>query len=298
MIQAHRPIPPRLAIVPYRRGLWRGPRRGRLQIACKGSKHPRITLPLLGDRMPESAFRCDSAPATVPHVLVVDDDPEIARLLSGYLGKHGLKVSIAADGSTLRSVMQCTPVDAILLDLGLPDEDGLALVRELRSRWQGPLIIVSGRGESVDQVVGLELGADDYVTKPFDLRELLARIRSVLRRVPTHALPVSPPHAGFEFAGLRLELSSRRLIGRDGCDIELTTGEFDLLVALLRRPNHVLSRDQLMTAIHGRQAGPFDRAIDMQVGRLRRKIDRTGQPQLIKSVRGAGYLFAAHAYPF
>lgn len=248
--------------------------------------------------MPEVLSPRDSTPATAPHVLVVDDDPEIAWLLSRYLGGHGLKVSIAADGMTLRSVMQSTAVDAILLDLGLPDEDGLTLVRDLRSRWQGPLIIVSGRGESVDQVVGLELGADDYVSKPFDLRELLARIRSVLRRAPPQTLPVSAPHAGFEFAGLRLELSSRRLIGRDGCDIELTTGEFDLLVALLRRPNHVLSRDQLMNAIHGRQAGPFDRAIDMQVGRLRRKIDTAGQPQIIKSVRGAGYLFAAHTHPF
>ncbi|KXU98389.1 transcriptional regulatory protein AruR [Stenotrophomonas sp. DDT-1] len=248
--------------------------------------------------MPESLHRRDSTPATAPHVLVVDDDPEIGRLLSRYLGAHGLEVSVAADGTTLRSVMQRTRVDAILLDLGLPDEDGLSLVRDLRSRWQGPLIIVSGRGESVDQVVGLELGADDYVSKPFDMRELLARIRSVLRRVPPQALTVSVPQEGFEFAGLRLELFSRRLIGRDGCDIELTTGEFDLLVALLRRPNHVLSRDQLMTAIHGRQAGPFDRAIDMQVGRLRRKIDTVGQPQIIKSVRGAGYLFAAHAHPF
>ncbi len=248
--------------------------------------------------MPEHPSCRDSASATAPHVLVVDDDPEVAWLLSRYLGEHGFKVSIAADGNALRAVMDKSTVDAILLDLGLPGEDGLNLIRELRSRWQGSLIIVSGRGESVDQVVGLELGADDYVSKPFDLRELLARIRSVLRRVPASPPPSSVASTGFEFAGLRLELFSRRLIGRDGCDIELTTGEFELLVALLRRPNHVLSRDQLMTAIHGRQAGPFDRAIDMQVGRLRRKMDAAGQPQLIKSVRGAGYLFAAQTRPF
>lgn len=253
---------------------------------------------IAGCPMPESPLRRDSAPATAPHVLVVDDDPEIAGLLSRYLEGHGLKVSIAVDGSGLRAAMDGAPVDAILLDLGLPDEDGLTLVRDLRSRWQGPLIIVSGRGESVDQVVGLELGADDYVSKPFDLRELLARIRSVLRRASAPIQAPVAPQTGFEFAGLRLELFSRRLIGRDGRDIALTAGEFDLLVALLHRPNHVLSRDQLMTATHGRQAGPFDRAIDMQVGRLRRKIEAEGQPQIIKSVRGAGYLFAVQTHPF
>jgi two-component system OmpR family response regulator len=238
--------------------------------------------------MPDCLPSREHAPATAPHVLVVDDDAEIARLLARYLEDHGMKVSVASDGASLRALIGNATVDAILLDLGLPDEDGLGLVRELRARWQGPLIIVSGRGESIDRVVGLELGADDYVAKPFDMRELLARIRSVLRRAP--ASPPPPQGQEIEFAGMRLDLCSRSLIGRDGADIALTTGEFELLVALLHRPNQVLSRDQLMNITHGREAGPFDRAIDVQISRLRRKIEPDpARPRIIKSVRSAGY---------
>lgn len=229
-----------------------------------------------------------------PHVLVVDDDAEIAALLCRYLSGHGCRVSTVASGAQLRASLSGPPIDLILLDLGLPDEDGLLLLRHLQNHWRGPVIVVSGRGESVERVVGLELGADDYVTKPFDLRELLARIRSVLRRArpePDHA--VAAPNGGFKFDGLQLEPSSRRLTDREGREVALTSGEFELLQALLERPNQVLTRDQLMNCMHGRDAGPFDRAIDVQIGRLRRKLEiDPAHPRLIQSVRGTGYVLA------
>jgi len=231
-----------------------------------------------------------------PHVLIVDDDAEIAALVSRYLGGNNCRVSIAASGAQLRAALSGLPIDLILLDLGLPDEDGLSLLRHLQTSWRGPVIVLSGRGESVERVVGLELGADDYVTKPFELRELLARIRSVLRRArPVQAQEVAAVADGaLLFDGMRLEPSLRRLIDREGREVALTGGEFELLQTLLERPNQVLTRDQLMNAIHGRDAGPFDRAIDVQVGRLRRKVEvDAAQPRLIQSVRGVGYLFAA-----
>jgi len=231
-----------------------------------------------------------------PHVLIVDDDAEIAALLARYLGGNGLRTSSVGSGAQLRAFVAAQRPDLVLLDLGLPDEDGLSLLRHLQSAWGGPVIVVSGRGESVERVVGLELGADDYVTKPFDLRELLARVRSVLRRArPEPAAGTATATAGpvYRFDGLQLDAAARRLTDRAGREVALTTGEFELLLALLDRPNQVLSRDQLMNSVHGRDAGPFDRAIDMQVGRLRRKIEADpAQPRLLQSVRGAGYLFA------
>ena len=225
-------------------------------------------------------------------VMVVDDDVEIGALLTRYLEGQGLSVRTADSGAQFRREMLVAEFDVVLLDLGLPDDDGLSLMRELRSRWQGPVIIVSGRGESVERVVGLELGADDYIAKPFDFRELLARIRSIWRR----AQPPRVESAGeaFLFDELRLDPAARRLVGRDGQDIPLTSGEFALLHALVQRPLQVLTRDQLMNAIHGRDAGPYDRAIDVQIGRLRRKLESDAErPELIKAVRGAGYLFTA-----
>ena len=242
--------------------------------------------------MRPAAATSDPPAGTHARVLVVDDDPEIAALLSRYLGSHGLAVRVAGDGARLRAALDAADFDVVLLDLGLPDMDGMALVGELRARWSGPVIIVSGRGDAVERVVGLELGADDYVSKPFDLRELLARIRSVLRRAqPVH----EPPHPmRLAFDGLALDLAARQLSGRDGTPIALTTGEFELLRALLAHPFEVLSRDALMNAMHGRDAGPYDRAIDMQVGRLRRKLELDpADPRLIKAVRGAGYMLAA-----
>jgi two-component system, OmpR family, response regulator len=224
-------------------------------------------------------------------LLIVDDDPDILDLLCRYFGGHGFQVRTAADGHAMRAELAISPVDLVLLDLGLPGEDGLEITRYLRANWQCAVIIITGRGDSVDRVVGLELGADDYVAKPFELRELLARVRSVLRRTVVEVPAANAPL--IEFDGFRLDPTARRLQGRDGNDIVLTSGEFELLQAFIEQPNRVLSRDALMNRIHGRDAGPYDRAIDVQVGRLRRKLEPdTDLPQLIKSVRGAGYLFA------
>jgi len=232
------------------------------------------------------------APTQPAHLLVVDDDPDIVLLIVRYFSTHGFRVTSAADGNAMREAIAREPVDLVLLDLGLPGEDGLELTRYLRERWRGPIIIVTGRGESVDRVVGLELGADDYVTKPFDLRELLARIRSVLRRM-AERVPAGTGGA-FAFAGFRLDPRSRELRDPAGTIVDLTSGEYALLKLLVEHPNRVLSRDDLMSWTHGRDAGPYDRAIDVQIGRLRRKIETDpAEPALIKSVRGAGYLFAA-----
>lgn len=235
--------------------------------------------------------------ATQPmHVLVVDDDTEIARILSRYFSSHGFRVSTAGDGVQMRRVLDSEPVDIVMLDLGLPGEDGLMLTRHLREHWHGPVIIITGRGESVDRVVGLELGADDYVTKPFDLRELLARVRSVLRRSsPAPAKTASPSSESrrFAFDGYVLDTQSHSLYSPHGEPIALTSGEFALLRVLVENANKVLSRDQLMTHMHGRDAGPYDRSIDVQIGRLRRKIEPdAANPQRIKSIRGTGYLFS------
>ncbi|MBN9461896.1 MAG: response regulator [Burkholderiales bacterium] len=229
-------------------------------------------------------------------ILVVDDEEGIRDLLSDYLSGFGYEVALAADGASMRAALAHTPVDLVLLDLGLPGEDGLTLARELREQAHAPgIIIVTGRGQPVDRIIGLELGADDYVAKPFELRELVARIRSVLRRVRGEGPAAKALDAAerLEFAGWHIDLSARSLTAPDGSDVTLTTGEFDLLTAFVRHPNRVLSRDRLMEIMHRREAGPFDRAIDVQVGRLRRKIERDpSDPELIKSVRGVGYLFA------
>jgi DNA-binding response OmpR family regulator len=235
-----------------------------------------------------------AASPPLPHLLVVDDEAEIADSIARYFGKYGFRVSTASDGNAMREVVRAQTVDVVLLDLGLPREDGLELTRWLRERWDGAIIIVTGRGESVDRVVGLELGADDYVTKPFDLRELLARVRSVLRRTVAATLPPQlAQKTGYVFAGFRLDLDRRSLSDANGAEVLLTSGEFDLLCVFVRHPNRVLSRDQIMSDIHGRDSGPFDRAIDVQIGRLRRKIEAdSSNPQLIKSVRNAGYMLA------
>ncbi len=228
-------------------------------------------------------------------ILVVDDEEGIRDLLATYLNGFGFETEAVSDGPSMRAELARRRPDIVLLDLGLPGEDGLSLARELRAQPNAPgIIIVTGRGQPVDRIVGLELGADDYVAKPFDLRELAARIRSVLRRIkPDPAPPQAAATACFGFAGWRIDLSARSLIGPEGSPVSLTTGEFDLLAAFVRNPNRALSRDELMDLMHHREAGPYDRAIDVQVGRLRRKIESDpAEPALIKSVRGIGYLFA------
>jgi two-component system OmpR family response regulator len=233
----------------------------------------------------------------VPHLLVVDDDADIRAMLRDYLAGNGYRVSTAPDAAGLHRELARAragggdAIDLVLLDLGLPDADGLDLLRDLRTQWRGPVIVVSGHGEPVERVVGLELGADDYVAKPFERREVLARVRSVLRRTK----PGAGTHEAsrLEFDGLVLEPGPRRLAGRDGAEIALTPSEFTLLEVLARHPDRVLSRERLMDALHGRAPGPFDRAIDMQVGRLRRKVERDpARPRLIRAVRGTGYVLA------
>jgi len=228
------------------------------------------------------------------HLLVVDDDTGVLDLLRRYFTGQGFEVSTAANGAEMRDALTRTAVDLVMLDLGLPGEDGFELTRQLRKSWNGALIIITGRGESVDRVVGLELGADDYVTKPFDLRELLARVRSVLRRAHQNATPDDAANqVAFQFGNFLLSPQSRTLRTTGGATIALTTGEYELLRVLVEHPNRVLSRDDLMEHIHGRNAGPFDRAIDVQIGRLRRKVESDpANPELIRSVRGAGYLFS------
>src|SRR5437868_6767088 len=227
------------------------------------------------------------------HILVVDDQQEICDVVQEYLTGEGYRVSIAHEGSGMRRVLGQSHVDLVILDLMLPGEDGLTLARELRSESGIGIIILTGRSETVDRIIGLEMGADDYLPKPFHLRELLARVKSVLRRVQTRTSESQPgvrTHA--RFAAWSLDLSSRELVSPGGEEVRLTTGEFDLLSAFVNNANQVLSRDRLLDLARNREAGPFDRTIDVQVGRLRRKLEDDPQnPSLIKTVRGSGYIF-------
>ncbi|MGE5117878.1 MAG: winged helix-turn-helix domain-containing protein [Betaproteobacteria bacterium] len=233
------------------------------------------------------------SPAAV-HLAVVDDETAITELLANYLGGHGFRVSQLHSGQALTALMQNDPPALVLLDLGLPGEDGFVIARQLREHWRCGLVIITGRGDAVDKVVGLEIGADDYVTKPFDLRELLARIKAVLRRLgasPQATAGEPAARDNLRFAGFRLDLGARQLVDPQERPVALTAGEFDLLVVFARHPGRVLSRDFLLEATRGREAAPFDRTIDVQVGRLRRKIEADPEdPQIIKSVRGAGYV--------
>jgi two-component system, OmpR family, response regulator len=227
------------------------------------------------------------------HIAVLDDEPDITQLMARYLGGQGFRVSQTHRGADLLALMSSDAPALVLLDLGLPGEDGFAIARQLREHHRCGLVIVSGRGDAVDKVVGLEVGADDYVTKPFDLRELLARVKAVLRRLEPAPVAAPAMPAGFRFAQFTLDLSARRVADADGREVVLTGGEFDLLVTLCRHAGRVLSRDFLLEATRGREAGPFDRTVDVQMGRLRRKLEADAPGlALIKSVRGAGYLLA------
>jgi two-component system OmpR family response regulator len=236
-----------------------------------------------------------SAMAGQDHILIVDDDAETRSLLQKYLQKQGYRVTTAPDGKGLRRALQVGRPDLIVLDLMLPGEDGLELCRDLRMRSSLPVIMLTARGEETDRIVGLEMGADDYLGKPFNPRELLARIKSVLRR--TRSLPGNlEPDAvrTFSFAGWTLEVATRNLCGSDGVVVPLSGSEFKLLRAFLAHPNRVLSRDQLIDIMVSRDAGPFDRAIDVQVSRLRQRLrDDAREPRIIKTVRGEGYVLAA-----
>ncbi len=228
------------------------------------------------------------------NIVMIDDDPEICALVADFLGGQGFRVATAGDGDGLRRLLAEDPADLVILDLMLPGEDGLTLLRHLRATSRLPVIMLTAMGSETDRVVGLEMGADDYLAKPFGTRELLARIRAVLRRAapPTEAT-VEPVAESLDFAGWRLDIAHRRLTAPDGVLAEMTSGEYDLLLAFLRHPRQVLSRDQLLDLARGRMAGPFDRTIDVQVGRLRRKLESDPKaPEIIKTVRGGGYVLA------
>ena len=227
------------------------------------------------------------------HILIVDDQQEICDVVQEYLTGEGYRVSTAHDGTGMRRVLGQGPVDLVILDLMLPGEDGLTLARALRSESGIGIIILTGRGETVDRIIGLEMGADDYLPKPFHLRELLARVKSVLRRVQSRTGDSpQPSRSRARFAGWNLDLSSRELLSPSGEEVRLTTGEFDLLAAFVNNANQVLTRDRLLDLARNRESGPFDRTIDVQVGRLRRKLEDDPQnPSLIKTVRGSGYIF-------
>lgn len=233
------------------------------------------------------------------HIVVVDDEPAIRETLEEYLAMQGFAVTTAAGGADLRRAIAAGPVDLVLLDLNMPGEDGLSLTRYLRQETRIGVILVTAAGEAIDRVVGLEMGADDYIPKPFDLRELLARVRSVLRRMPQAAAAAAEPagdkaepSAHVVFGACRLDLAGQRLFAADGSELAITAMEFDLLRTFARHPRQVLSRDRLLDLAHNRDWDPFDRSIDVRITRLRRKIELDpAKPQVIKTVRGTGYMF-------
>lgn len=232
----------------------------------------------------------------VPHLLIVDDDKELCSLLSKFLSRHGYRVSIAHNGGEMTALLDASRINLIILDLMLPGEDGLVLCRRLRATSTVPIIMLTAMGDEVDRIIGLEMGADDYLAKVANPRELLARVRAVLRRSG------SPDASGsddqkriLEFAGWRLDVTHRQLYSAKNALVPLRAGEFELLLAFAERPQRVLSRDQLLDLSRGRSANAFDRSIDVQVSRLRRKIEPDPkEPTLIKTVRGGGYILAAN----
>ena len=229
------------------------------------------------------------------HILVVEDEPTVRSFIEEYLGSQGYRMSGAKDGTGMRHALAKRDVDLIILDLMLPGEDGLELAREIRSESNVPIIMVTGRADTVDRVVGLEMGADDYIPKPFEARELLARVRSVLRRSQRANSRSDEPTTRqnmVAFAGWRLDLGRRQLSGPGGEEVRLTSAEFDLLVAFVNNPDKVLSRDRLLDLVYGREMFPFERSIDVLVMRLRGKIEvDRANPLFIKTIRGAGYVF-------
>ena len=228
------------------------------------------------------------------HILVVDDDAEIRQLLKVFLEKHGLRASTASDGKAMWKELDKSTIDLIVLDLMLPGESGLSLCQKLCAASHIPIIMLTALDEDTDRIIGLEMGADDYLAKPFNPRELLARIHSVLRRA--RAMPdtaeQSESKGRLHFKDWTLDTVARHLINAEGVVVPLSGGEYRLLRVFLDRPNRVLSRDYLLVLVSGKEAAPFDRSIDVQVGRLRRRLgDDSREPRLIKTVRGAGYVF-------
>jgi two-component system OmpR family response regulator len=240
-----------------------------------------------------TAHQAEGASATpLPHLLVIDDDREIRDLLALFFEREGFRVTTARDAREARRLLQAGTFQLVVLDLMLPGESGLDFARWLRSQMPTPVVMLTAMAEDADRIAGLEMGADDYVAKPFNPRELLARVRAVLRR--TGERTAEAPARSITFAGWVLDPVRRRLLNPEGVEVALTGGEFELLGTLVERANRVLTRDMLLELLRGRQAGPFDRAIDVAISRLRRKLEDNGrQAQLIKTVRGGGYVLAA-----
>jgi two-component system OmpR family response regulator len=232
----------------------------------------------------------------LPHLLIVDDDAEIRQLLGQFLQEHGFHVTLAKDGKEMFEVFAEHSFELIILDLMLPGDDGLTLCRKLRTQSNLPIIMLTAAGEEVDRIVGLEIGADDYLSKPFNPRELLARIRAILRRSNSSNSEEATDlltHDTYQFSGWTLDRTARQLLSPEDIEITLSAGEFELLVVLLEHPQQVLSRDQLLDHTKNREAGPFDRSIDIQVSRIRHKIEEDSKkPTLIKTVRGGGYVLS------
>jgi two-component system, OmpR family, response regulator len=238
----------------------------------------------------------ESAPQLTPHVLALDDDPSIRQLVCDYLGENELRVTAVATGKELDAVMASETIDLIVLDLRLQGEDGMQIARRLREASAIPILMLTGRVDEADRVMGLELGADDYLTKPFSPRELLARIRALLRRARAQATVADAiaQVRAYRFGGWELNIGLRRLRAADGRGVELTNGEFSLLAAFVSAPQRILSREQLLDLSRLHNAEVYDRSIDVQILRLRRKIEvDPAHPQFIKTERGAGYLFDA-----
>ena len=228
-----------------------------------------------------------------PHILVVEDDQQVRELVGRFLRANDMRVSIVGDGSRMNNALRDARIDLVVLDVMLPDEDGLSICRRLRATTTLPIIILTAKGEEVDRIIGLEMGADDYLAKPFNPRELLARIRSVLRRSSAIPAKAASPADVLVFAGWRLDRHARRLHNPDGVRVVLTGAEFDLLLVFCERPRRVLRRDQLIDLTQGRAANPFERSIDILVSRLRQKIEvNPKQPVLFQTVRSGGYLFS------
>lgn len=232
------------------------------------------------------------------HILIVDDDRGIRDLLGKFLRQHGFRASLAKNGDEMRSHLANQSFDLIILDIMMPGDDGLTLCRQLRTNSNVPIIMLTAIGEDIDRIVGLEMGADDYLSKPFNPRELLARAKAILRRAQNdglHQSELKPEHFIYEFSGWRLDQTERRLISQDDVEITLSTGEYELLLVFAQRPHQVLSRDTLLDLTKNRPAGPYDRSIDIQISRLRNKIEQDPKnPQLIKTVRGGGYVLTAN----
>jgi two-component system phosphate regulon response regulator OmpR len=231
---------------------------------------------------------------TKAHIVVVDDEPDLRETVAEYLSMHGYRVTPASGGPEMRQVIEASPADLVILDINMPGEDGLSLARHLREHTRVGIMMLTAAGAVVDRIVGLEMGADDYIAKPVDLRELLARVKSVLRRTTaaTAEPEVEADPDKVPFGRCFLNLAAHKLQEADGTEVALTSMEFDLLQAFARHPNRVLTRDQLLDLAHNRDWEPFDRSIDIRIARIRRKVEvDPAKPQAIKTMRGAGYMF-------